>query len=50
MCKYVDTCETCRWYEDFLGICFNGDSPYCADFPVVEDACEFWEEIGSQAP
>lgn len=25
-------CATCAWYEDFQGVCFNGASPYCADF------------------
>ena len=43
-CPYLQTCETCRWYEDFAGVCFNGDSPHCADFPVVEDACFVWEK------
>lgn len=37
------TCSTCRWYEDFQGVCFNGDSPHCADFTDQEDCCEEWE-------
>lgn len=37
------TCGTCRWYEDFVGVCFNGDSPNCADFTEPEDGCERWE-------
>lgn len=36
------TCGTCRWYEDFQGVCFNGDSPNCADFTDPEDGCECW--------
>lgn len=36
-------CATCRWYEDFQGVCCNGDSPYCADFTGNEDCCECWE-------
>ena len=36
------TCSTCRWYEDFQGVCFNGDSPNCADFTDPEDGCECW--------
>ena len=24
-------CATCAWYEDYQGVCFNGDSPNCAD-------------------
>ena len=37
------TCETCNWYEDFHGVCFNGDSPHCADFTDPEGGCECWE-------
>ena len=37
------TCSTCRWWEDFNGVCFNGDSEYCADFTEPEDGCERWE-------
>ena len=40
-------CSTCRWYEDFQGVCFNGDSPNCADFTEPDDRCECWEERGS---
>lgn len=36
-------CTTCRWYEDFQGVCFNGDSPNCADFAEPEDVCKGWE-------
>ena len=36
-------CATCRWYEDYQGVCFNGDSEYCADFTGNEDCCECWE-------
>ena len=38
------TCSTCRWYEDYQGVCFNGDSEYCADFIDPGDVCECWEE------
>ena len=37
------TCATCDWYEDYQGVCFNGDSPNCADFTDPEDCCEEWE-------
>ena len=37
-------CKTCKWYEDYQGVCFNGDSPYCADFTDPEDCCEAWGE------
>ena len=36
-------CKTCDWYEDYQGVCFNGDSPYCADFTEPDDCCEEWE-------
>ena len=38
------TCATCDWYEDYQGVCFNGDSPNCADFTDPESCCEEWEE------
>ena len=37
-------CATCDWYEDFQGVCFNGDSPNCADFTDPESCCEEWGE------
>ena len=37
-------CATCDWYEDYQGVCFNGDSPHCADFTEPEEGCECWEE------
>ena len=40
----IKCCATCAWYEDFQGVCFNGDSEYCADFIDPEDVCECWEE------
>ena len=36
-------CGNCGFYEDFSGVCFNGDSPNCADFMSTEDSCEAWE-------
>ena len=38
-------CQECRWRQDFLGVFFNGDSEYCADFTEPEDSCERWEEL-----
>jgi len=43
--RMTNCCATCRWYEDFQGVCFNGDSEYCADFIDPEDVCECWEEM-----
>ena len=39
----IECCATCAWYEDFQGVCFNGDSPHCADFTEPEEGCECWE-------
>ena len=36
-------CATCDWYEDYQGVCFNGDSEYCPDSTGNEDCCECWE-------
>lgn len=33
-------CDLCKYWESFQGVCFNGDSPHCADF--VNDGCDFW--------
>ena len=37
------SCSTCRWYEDFQGVCCNGNSEHRADFTEPEDGCECWE-------
>ena len=39
----VKTCSTCRWYASFEGVCFNGDSPHCADFIDADKVCEEWD-------
>ena len=36
-------CETCKFYEDWLGICCNGLSIYAADFRDADDLCDCWE-------
>ncbi len=38
----LKACSTCRWWEEYDAVCFNGDSPFCADF--VDDGCDKWEE------
>lgn len=35
-------CGTCGTYEDFNGVCFNGDSENCADFTDADDTCDHW--------
>ena len=37
-------CATCAWYEEYQGVCFNGDSPNCADFIDADEVCGEWEE------
>lgn len=44
----TECCATCVWYEDFQGVCFNGDSPHCADFTSPEDRC--WAWVSDHAP
>ena len=39
-------CESCWWYEDYEGVCVNGDSPMCTDFVDAETVCGAWEEVG----
>ena len=36
-------CATCAWYEDFQGVCCNGDSPHRADFTEPDQRCREWE-------
>ena len=36
-------CATCAWYEDFQGVCCNGDSPHRADFTDPDQRCGEWE-------
>ena len=26
-------CTGCRWYDEWFGVCCNGESEYCADCP-----------------
>ena len=40
----TNTCSSCRWYEDFNGVCCNGDSEDCADFTDPKQRCREWEE------
>lgn len=40
----MECCKNCRWYEDFLGVCFNGDSLWCADFTDPDFCCAVYKE------
>lgn len=35
-------CSDCKWHEDWIGTCFNGDCKHCGDF--WHGGCEFWEK------
>ena len=35
----MKTCKTCKWYEPFCGVCYNGDSKRRADFMDAESGC-----------
>lgn len=39
------TCETCKWYEFYCGVCCNGESEHRADFMESGDSCEKWEAM-----
>lgn len=36
-------CGFCDYWEPFQGVCFNGDSEYCADFTYSNDGCDCME-------
>lgn len=36
-------CKTCKTWEPFNGVCFNGNSKFRADFMDRDEACECWE-------
>lgn len=38
------TCTTCFYWDDFAGVCWNGDSENRADFTDGGDSCEAWRE------
>lgn len=35
-------CRNCNYYEDFQGVCFNGDSEFCCDFTNPDHTCPQW--------
>lgn len=37
-------CANCKWYEPFIGVCFNGCSLRCADFVDDEYYYLEWEK------
>lgn len=41
-------CATCHWYEKFQGVCFNGESPNCADFTDPGQSCPGWENYDNE--
>lgn len=41
-------CDTCRWYDVEYSVCCNGESGHRADFRVVDDSCEKYEEFSGR--
>lgn len=42
-------CSNCKWWEEFNGVCCNGDSDYRADFTASDFCCEEWEETNANS-
>ena len=40
------TCENCKYYEQFNGVCCNAKSEWVADFRDEDDVCANFEEGG----
>jgi hypothetical protein len=38
------TCYTCKFWIKEYHSCFNGKSPYCAEFTKPEQSCTQWGE------
>lgn len=36
-------CKTCKWYDDFVEVCCNGESENRAEFMDEADGCDEWE-------
>ena len=43
------TCRSCTWYEEWIGVCCNGDSPFCAVNPPEPETwvCPCWEPVNN---
>lgn len=41
-------CSNCKYWDDFTGVCFNGNSDERADFTDGEFVCKWheWKEDG----
>lgn len=40
-------CGTCRWHDEFFGVCYSAKSDRCADTTEPEDSCDKWETDNS---
>ena len=38
-----NNCGNCVYWDDFNGVCFNGLSPFRADFTNSDSVCDEWE-------
>lgn len=34
------TCESCKWRDDFTGVCCNDKSPYVTDYKDDDESCD----------
>ena len=48
MDEKTEVCGTCKWYEEFVGVCCNGESKHRADFREPQDSCENWGTSGER--
>ena len=40
-------CETCKWYDDVTGMCYNWKSPHFAGKTDQKQRCCEWERKGA---
>lgn len=43
----MTTCENCKWYAAFEGVCCNDKSEHCADYRNADCKCDKWEGKGN---
>lgn len=37
-------CSNCKWYDEFSGVCCNGNSEYVTESVDDDFICDEWEE------
>lgn len=43
------TCDTCEYYDEWEGVCCNGESRWRADFPDPDRGCDKWIKKRSES-